>query len=284
LAAGKIYLEGCNITSLSGFFLEKRFFVSAAHFEPGPAVKAQDYLHGHISTRRYSQLRMFPFLVVSGFRIIIVLCVCTIGERDQSIRMAELIYRNISLDIAVYRLLPDVPDPKHWCSLGQLALGNQIEAGSRVFTVGYNGTSNVQEFVSNAAMYIDKLSPSKRQVILRYYKPTKGLFVSSSSLECAFASPNLTSGGSKLRYCFCAQPAHASCWYAHRPRNRSSWKPLSYRLRVVWDEWGNDVRSQGRGNQSLWRLYVPLTNRVIYCMLTDTIQTRADTVMKPTIS
>jgi hypothetical protein len=75
-----------------------------------------------------------------------------------------------------------------------------------------------------------------------------------------------------------------SCWYAHRPRNQASWNPLLYRLRVVWDEWGNDVRSQGRGNQSFWYLYVPLTNRVIYCILTDTIQTQADKMSIPTIS
>jgi hypothetical protein len=187
LAAGKLYLRGCKIASLSGFFLEKRFFVSAAHFEPGSEVVGHGFLHGKISTLRLSHIGMFPFLVVSGFRIIIVLCVCTIGT-DPWIREAELIYIDYSLDIAVYRLLPGVPDPKNWCCLGQLAPGNLIKEGSRVFTVGYNGTSNTQDFVANAAAYISNLSPSKQEVLL--LRTVHG--VSSSSLECAFASPNLT--------------------------------------------------------------------------------------------
>jgi hypothetical protein len=118
---------------MSGFFLEKRFFVSAGHFETGQDVWdqkfLQKFLHGKISDLRLSNNGMFPFLVVSGFRIIIVLCVCTIGI-DPWIRAAELIHWDHSLDIAVYRLLPGVPDATNWCSLGQLAAANLIEAGS----------------------------------------------------------------------------------------------------------------------------------------------------------
>jgi hypothetical protein len=62
--------QGCKIASMSGFFLEKRLFVSAAHFEPGPEVLSQKF---KISTLRLSDIGMFPFLVVSGFRIIILL-------------------------------------------------------------------------------------------------------------------------------------------------------------------------------------------------------------------
>jgi hypothetical protein len=240
---------------MSGFILEKRFFVSAAHFEPGPEVTAQWFLHGKISTLRLSHNGMFPFLVVSGFRIIIVLCVCTIGT-DPWTRAAELIHWDSEADIAVYRLLPGVPDATNWCSLGQLAAGNLIEEGSRVFTVGYNGTSNAQEFVANAAAYISNLSPSKREALLSQTVHT----VSSSSLECAFASPNLTSAGSRLRYGFCAQPAHGSCWYAHRPRNQASWNPLSYRLRVVWYEWMTSRRHLECTKRVYQIIYTPSFN------------------------
>jgi hypothetical protein len=57
--------QGCKIASMSGFFLEKRLFVSAAHFEPGPEVLSQKF---KISALRLSDIGIFPFLVVSGFR------------------------------------------------------------------------------------------------------------------------------------------------------------------------------------------------------------------------
>jgi hypothetical protein len=184
LAAGKIYLRGRKIVSMSGFFLEKRLFVSAAPFEE---ALGKQFLHGKISTLRLSDIGRFPFLVVSGFRIIIVLCVCTIGA-DPWIREAELIYLDHTSDIAVYRLLQGVPDPENWCSLGQLVPGNQIKEGSRVFTVGYNGTSNRQDFFANTDAYFANLSPSKQKEL----RLCGVRAVSSSSLECAFASPNLT--------------------------------------------------------------------------------------------
>jgi hypothetical protein len=57
--------QGCKIASMSEFFLEKRLFVSAAHFEPGPEFLSQKF---KIATLRLSDIGMFPFLVVSGFR------------------------------------------------------------------------------------------------------------------------------------------------------------------------------------------------------------------------
>ena len=64
LAAGKIYLDSkhARVESMSGFFLESRFFITSAHFEPTDAAILEQQVSATISSCRLSEFGSFSHL------------------------------------------------------------------------------------------------------------------------------------------------------------------------------------------------------------------------------
>lgn len=75
MAAGKLYLKGANVGSVSGFFIESNYFITVAHWEAEDLAGMYKEKNGLL---RISQAR----LSINGTPLHIV------------IRRAELIYNN----------------------------------------------------------------------------------------------------------------------------------------------------------------------------------------------
>lgn len=134
----------------SGFCFEERFFITTRHYKPSGSIALETMLrpeHAHkiakISIARYSpdaagMLSICQFDSLHSVNSNLILT-HVIGGR--TLRSAFLIYENVELDIAIFKLSDSESSWPSYVHFAQLVATDQMDysffAGQKAFSVGY---------------------------------------------------------------------------------------------------------------------------------------------------
>ena len=169
-AAGTVSIRAIEQpTSLSGFFVSDRFFLTCAHFQVTVMDEEEMRKGGSkmafVSTKRLASSMFWPnipkyLLMVTNF--------CSIDEN----KSAYLVFRDNDRDYAIFCLDSDQPAHpvhldlnQHFPGVDRLDFETQL-FNRRAFTIGYN-TERFSEYLPAARWdIIDSLSPEKQDKVL----------------------------------------------------------------------------------------------------------------------